>query len=447
MIDLDEKRLNRTIISLAWPAIVENMLQTSVFLVDSIFIGLLGTVAFAAVGQSSMVLFTVIFTFYGVGVAAGALVARNLGRDNIAGAREAAGQGLLLGVVIGAGLSLLGLLYGEWALEVLGTEPEVIDAARGYMDIVFSFSLIRLVLYIGSGILRAAGDTRTPMIATGVMNLFNILGDWVLIFGIGPFPRMGIDGAALATGLSYFIGATIVFVKLFRPRAEFHMLGQDLRHLNFPLIRTILRVALPNIGEQTVLQGAYWAFLWIVTSLGTTALAAHFMAIRIEMLSFMPVFGLAMAVSTIVGQSLGAERPEIAELTVKKSVTIGTIAMVALGILFVAVPGMLIRLFSPAPEVYDLAVVCVRISALELVSSALLMMYTSAMRGAGDTMSPMLISFFGAFFLRVPVIYLLAITLGLGLPGVWWGTVTDWGLRTVVGYILFRRGRWKRIAL
>ena len=200
MINLSEKRLNRTIISLAWPAILENLLQTFVYIIDSIFVGRLGTIAFAAVGQSSMVLFTVIFTFYGIGVAAGAIVARNLGRKDKNAASEAAGQGLLIGIVLGGILAVVGLTFGEQALMALGTEPEVIEAALGYMDIVFTFSLVRLILYIGGAILRASGDTRTPLVATGIMNCFNVVGDWVLIFGIGPFPRMGIEGAALATG-------------------------------------------------------------------------------------------------------------------------------------------------------------------------------------------------------------------------------------------------------
>ncbi|MBT5873835.1 MAG: MATE family efflux transporter [Candidatus Latescibacteria bacterium] len=447
MIDLDEKRLNRTILTLAWPAILENILQTFVFIIDSIFVGRLGTVAFAAVGQSSMVLFTVIFTFYGVGVATGAIVARRLGQSDADGASEAAAHGLFIGIALGAVLAAVGLAFGEQALVALGTEREVIEASLGYMDIVFSFSLVRLVLYIGAGILRAAGDTRTPLIATGIMNCFNVFGDWVLIFGIGPFPEMGIEGAAWATGLSYMIGASILMARLLRHREGFYIYGQHLRRFSLTLTKSIFRIAIPNIGEQAIFQGAYWAFLWIVTGLGTTALAAHFMAIRIEMFSFMPIYGLSMAVSAIVGQSLGAGKPDIAALTVQKAAMIGALAMAGLAIPFLTIPELLVSVFSPSPEVRDLAALCVRISALELISSALLMMYSAAMRGAGDTLSPMLISLFGAVFLRVGVIYLFTIEFGWGLAGVWWGTVIDWGLRAVVGYILFRHGRWKRISI
>ena len=447
MLDLSKKNLNRTILTLAWPAILENLLQTSVYIVDSIFIGRLGTQAFAAVGQSSMILFTVIFVFYGVGVATGAIVARNLGRNDTTSASQAAGQGIILAVSIGLVIAVLGLMYGEWAMAMLGTEPDVIERARNYMHIIFGFSVARMFIYIGSGILRAAGDTKTPLRATAIMNAFNILGDWVLIFGIGPFPEMGIEGAALATGLSYCIGASILVYKLFWSQFVFSIRRRDLFAFHSGFMRTIIRVALPNIGEQMVTQGAYFAFIGIVTSLGTTAMAAHFMAIRVEMISFMPVFGLSMAVSTIVGQSLGAQKPDIAELAVKKSARIGLIAMSVLAALFIAVPGSLVSIYSPTPDVYALAVLCIRIAALELPSSALLMIYAGAMRGAGDTFSPMLIGLFGAIFLRIGVLYLLTIELGWGLSGVWWGTVIDWGVRACIAYVLFRRGRWKKIEL
>ena len=447
MLDLSRKRLNRTIVTLAWPAILENLMHTSVYIVDSIFIGSLGTLAFAAVGQSSMILFTVVFVFYGIGVATGAIVARNLGRGDRKSASEAAGQGIILGTSIGLFVASMGLMFGEDLMILLGTEPDVVARAQEYMPIVFAFSVMRLFIYTSSGILRAAGDTKTPMWITGIMNVFNIFADWVLIFGIGPFPEMGITGAAVATGSAYVLGASLLVYKLFHRHAKFRLHWSDLRRIKSDYMRTIVRIALPNVGEQMVMQSAYFSFMWIVTSLGTTAMTAHFMTIRVEMVSFMPVFGLSMAVATIVGQSLGAERPEIAELCVKKAARIGLLAMSALGLIFVAVPGLLVGIYSPEPDVYKLAVVCVRIAALELPTSAILMIYTGAMRGAGDTLSPMLISIFGAIFLRIGMMYLLVIGLGWGLYGVWYGTAIDWGIRLVIAYFLFRRGRWKRVSI
>ena len=279
------------------------------------------------------------------------------------------------------------------------------------------------------------------------MNLYNIFADWVLIFGIGPFPELGITGAAIATGTAYVLGACLLIFKLFQQNAILKLDIKDFRKLKPDYIRTIVRIALPNVGEQMVMQSAYFSFIWIVTGLGTSALTAHFMTIRVEMVSFMPVFGLSMAVSTVVGQSLGAERPEIAELAVKKATRIGLAAMSVLGLIFVVFPEALVGIYSPAPDVFNLAVLCVRIAALELPTSALLMIYTGAMRGAGDTLSPMLISIFGAIFLRIGMMYFIVIGLGWGLPGVWYGTALDWAVRMVIAYFLFRRGRWKRVVL
>ncbi|MBI4530394.1 MAG: MATE family efflux transporter [Candidatus Latescibacteria bacterium] len=493
MLDLSERTLNRTIFNLAWPAILENLLQLSVFVIDGIMVGPLGTQAFAAVGQSSMILYSTSFLFSGVGVATAAIVARNLGRRDTRGASEVACQGLLLGGIIGILLTILGLRYGRFILKLLGTTPDVIDPVERYLAIIFVFSLFRSVLAIAGGLLRASGDTRTPMWATGATNLFNVVANWVLIFGVGPFPRMGTDGAALATGLSFAVGTPIVLFRLFRPdpvhsgnsggdRGDpvigyhgeggpdaqavqidllqddphetvpppdhlpgFSIKGQDLLHVNGTLIKTILRIALPNLGEQVLLQGGHWTFLWMVTGLGTVSLAAHFMAIRVESLAFMPAFGLSVAVIPLVGQGLGANRSDLAELAVKRTAIIGIVSMVGLGGVFVVIPGIFVRLFSPTPEVYDVASICVRISALELPTCALLMICMGAMRGAGDTVSPMIVTLFGTIFLRVGMVYLLAIRLGLGLPGVWYGTAVDWGLRALISYVLFRMGRWKRV--
>ena len=394
-----------------------------------------------------MILFTVTWALSGVGVATGAIVARYLGRKDHKTASEAAGQGLILGGAVGLLLTVGGILYAETVLNWIDTPPDVIGHGTRYMQIVFAGSIFRMLSFVGSGVLRAAGDTRTPMWSTALMNLFNVAGNWVLIFGIGPFPRLETDGAALATGLSFLIGSAVIFIKLFHSDSLIHISALQIRRLIPSIQKTIIRIALPNMGEQLLFQGAYWIFLWIVTSLGTIALAAHFMAVRIESFSYMPVYGLAIAVSTLVGQNLGAGKIHLAELAVRRALQIGIGFSAVIGILFVAAPGMFVAMFSPQAEVFPLACLCVQIAALDLPGDTILMMCTSAMRGAGDTITPMLISVFGAVFLRVGVIYLFAIVWDMGLPGVWYGTVVDWTLRGVAGYVLYKRGRWKRVQL
>lgn len=445
MLDLSERHLNRTILHLAWPAILESLLQLTVSITDSIMIGPLGTQAFAAVGQGSILQHYLLFPIWGIGTASAAIVSRNIGRRDMAAAESGAGQGLFLAIITGVVFTVGGVLFGRDILLLLGTAPEVVEPGTRYLTIVLSFSIFYSIRTVGSSILRAVGDTKTPMISTGVMNVFNIGANWVLIYGVGPFPRMETAGAALATGLSFMIGAGIVLWKLLRNRNGFHMSFRGVLLLNSGVMKIILRIAAPNMAEMLLMRAGGLTYLWIITSLGTVPLAAHFMAVRVESLAFMPAFGLSVAVPPIVGQALGANRSDLAALAVKRTVRIGFRATSVLGLIFLLIPGVFVRIFSPQPDVYPLAILCVQISAFELAGVTLNMIYGGAMRGAGDTVSPMIVTFIGAIVIRIGVIYVLAITLGLGLPGVWLGTVIDWTLRATAGYVLFRRGRWMRV--
>ena len=224
MLDLTEQRLNRTIITLAWPAILESLLQLTVYLTDSIMIGPLGSEAFAAVGQGSMLVHYITFPLWGIGTAAGAIVSRNIGRQDTAAAQDGAGQGLLLAIFSGMIFTVVGFLYGRDILVLLGTPDEVLEPCTNYLVTVLAFNTFYSVRMVGSSILRAVGDTKTPMIATGVMNVFNIGANYVLIYGVGPFPRLETTGVALASGLSFVISATIVSWKLFRNPKGFRLL-------------------------------------------------------------------------------------------------------------------------------------------------------------------------------------------------------------------------------
>lgn len=445
MLDLSEQRLNRTILTLAWPAILESLLQLTVYLTDSIMIGPLGSEAFAAVGQGSMLVHYITFPIWGIGTAAGAIVSRNIGRRDTAAAQDAAGQGLLLAIFSGTTFTLVGFVYGREILVLLGTPTNVVEPGTDYLVTVLAFNIFYSVRMIGSSILRAAGDTKTPMVATGVMNLFNIGANYVLIYGIGPFPRLETTGVALASGLSFVISAAIVFWKLFRNPVGFQILAGHFLAFRRRVLANIMRIAAPSFGEMILMRIGGFTYLWIIISLGTIPLAAHFMTLRVESLAFMPSFGLSMAVPPIVGQALGAGRSDIAQLAVNRTIKLGFWAINTLAVVFVLVPGFFVQIFSPEPEAYALASLCVQIAALELAGVTVNMIYGGAMRGAGDTVSPMIITFMGSVVVRISLVYLFAISLGWGLAGVWAATAVDWILRATAGYILFRRGRWMRV--
>jgi putative MATE family efflux protein len=445
LLELSEKRLNRTIVTLAWPAILESLLQLTVYLTDSIMIGPLGTEAFAAVGQGSMLVHYITFPLWGIGTAVGAIVSRNIGRQDRVAAEQGAGQGLLLAGLSGAIFTVVGFLYGRDILLLLGTPPEVIEPCTDYLVTVLAFNTFYSVRMVGSSILRALGDTKTPMIATAAMNVFNIAANYVLIYGIGPFPRMETTGVALASGLSFVISAVMVCWKLFDHPGGFRIGLGNIVRLRRAVMGNIMRIAAPSFSEMILMRIGGFTYLWIVTGLGTVPLAAHFMTLRVESLAFMPSFGLSMAVPPIVGQALGAGQIDIVRLAVKRTIKLGFWAMNVVALVFLLFPGMFVQIFSPEPEAYALATLCVQIAALELAGVTVSMIYGGAMRGAGDTVSPMIITFMGSVVIRVPLVYILAITFGWGLAGVWAATAVDWILRAGAGYVLFKRERWTRV--
>ena len=361
------------------------------------------------------------------------------------GGRGGAGQGLLLAIFSGIIFTVVGFLYGRDIVVLLGTPTKVVEPATNYLVTVLAFNIFYSVRMVGSSILRAVGDTKTPMIATGVMNLFNIGANYVLIYGIGPFPRLETTGVALASGLSFVISAAIVSWKLFHNPEGFRLLVGHLLAFRRRVMANIMRIAAPSFCEMILMRIGGFTYLWIIISLGTIPLAAHFMTLRVESLAFMPSFGLSMAIPPIVGQALGTGRNDIAQLAVKRTIKLGFWAMNSLAVIFLLVPGIFVQIFSPEPEAYALASLCVQIAALELAGVTVNMIYGGAMRGAGDTVSPMIITFMGSIVIRISLVYLFAISLGWGLAGVWSATAMDWILRATAGHILFRRGRWMRV--
>ncbi len=448
---LDESTLNRSIIRLAAPAIVENLLNTAVFFTNTLLLGWLrDPAALAAVGVGNTFQFIAQGMFMAVGVAALALVARAWGAQDFASARRTAGQAMTLTLLLSVAVALPMLLLAEPFMRMLVQDPDAEQRAR---VIAYGVDYTRLILLgaplayariVLNSIIRATGNARAPMLITLFVNALNIALALVLIFGAGPVPRLGIRGAALAIMVSQALGGLISFAACLSARVQPHLSLRDIFVWDSALVKRLIRVGLPNIAESAVQRVGFVTFMSMVGSLGTASIAAHQITNSIESMSFMPAQGLATAVATLVGQSLGAQKVRLAELSVRRSTLFGVATMLLAGALFVIFGGQLAALFGAQREVLDLASTAVRISALELPTLAIYFIYSAALRGAGDTRSPMLVSLLGAIVFRVSAVWLLAIYFKLGLAGVWYGTAIDWLGRAVVVWILYRRGRWKR---
>jgi putative MATE family efflux protein len=450
----DEKSLNRTIIRLAVPAILENLLGTAVFFADTLLIGWLkDPAALAAIGLSSTYLFIAQGVVMALGIGALAVVARAWGAGDLHAARRAAGQSVSLTLVLTLVLTPLMIVLAQPFFTMLVQDPNplmrdtVVGLATEYAILIMLGSFLAYPRVVLSMVMRAAGDTRTPMFITLLVNVLNIGLAAAMIFGFGPIPAMGVRGAGIATSIAQAIGGLLSFVALLTGISRPQLSMRDIFVWDKQEVARIWRLALPNIVESGIQRVGFVTFMSIVTSLGAASIAANQITNSIESLSFMPGAGLATAVSTIVGQALGAGNMRAAEDGTRRSAILGLIFMSTLGVGFVAFGAQLSSIFGATQEVLDIAANTVRLSALELPTLALYMIYAAALRGAGDMRSPMIVSLIGAVFFRVAAVWLFAIYFGMGLDGVWIGTAVDWLARAVIIYALYRRGRWKTLTV
>jgi putative MATE family efflux protein len=445
--ELTKNNLNKNIIQLALPVALENVLHMAVFIVDIIMVGRLGTTAVAAVGLAGALNFVITMIFCALNAGTTALVARNFGAEEKAEAQTVAGQSLLLSIILGLIISPLIFYFASDILILMSAEESVVTLGSTYLKIVLSFLVLRLIILTGTAIFRGAGDTRTPMMITLVMNCANILFNWLLIFGIWIFPRMEVEGAAWATSIAYIIGASLIFYKLLSKKSILSINLKNIIGINKSIIQRILRISLPATLDAFLTQIGYLFFIKIVAMLGTVALAAHQIAIRIEAISFMPGYALAIATSTLVGQSIGAKKIDLARLSMKRNCQIALMMMGFFAFIFLAFAKPMAKVFHPEQDVLALSAFCVMIAAIEQPALAIYMVYAGGLRGAGDTLSPMIVTIVGTLCFHLPVAYIFGIVLEWGLAGIWFGAALDWILRSIAVYVLFRSGRWKKIKI
>ncbi len=447
LLDLTEKNLNKNIFKLCIPVAIENLLHMSVFVSDTIMVARLGTNAIAAVGLAGTLFFIISMIFSSVNVGSASIVARHIGAKEKNQAQLVGSQAILMSLIIGIVATPFLLFFAKEILVLMSADAAVADLGAGYLRIVGGFLVFRLVILACSGILRGGGDTKTPMKVTLIINCINILFNWLLIFGIGPFPKLGVPGAAWATALAYTTGTCLLLTKLFAGKCILHIRIHDLAMIHIESLQRIFRISIPAAIDAFLTQMGFLFFTKIVAVLGTASLAAHQIALRIESISFMPGFALAVSTATLVGQSLGAKNVGLALLSMKRSCYFALGLMGFFAMVFLIFPVQMAMIFKPEPSVLSLAVVCVMIAAIEQPALAVYMVYAGGLRGAGDTVSPMIITIAGTLCLHVPLAYLFGITLGWGLAGVWFGSALDWIVRAIAIYILHKGGRWMRVAV
>ena len=445
---LTRENIPRNIIHLALPAVGEDLLVTMVFVVNTLLIGRLkDPAALAAVSLGGLFLNVADRLFSAVSVVATALVAHAWGAEDYERARQVAAQSILVAVLFASAATVIIWPLSSVMLELMGASERAVALGAMYMRVILFTSLLGFPMVVLNGIMRGSGDTQTPMTITLIMNVWNVVVAAVLVFGVGPLPAMGLAGAAVATATARLLGGILALVLVMSGKRFLQVRPRDVLRWNSTLIAQMVRLSLPTAGESIIMRLGFVLFMRIVSALGEVPLAAHQIAINVESLSFMPGHGLSVASTTLVGQSLGAKEPDLAEESIRTTMRFSLAVMGAVGVIFALFGPSLAGIFGSTPEVLALAGSAVRIGALEQLPIAVHMVVSGSLRGAGDMRAPVYATLVGTLLFRVPTVFLFAIVFGWGLNGVWLGTAADWTARATLIYFLFRRGAWKKIRL
>jgi putative MATE family efflux protein len=373
-------------------------------------------------------------------MAATSIVARSWGEHDHETARAHGGCAMTIAFVMAATLVGVGMFLAEPILNLCGAAPEVVQSGSRFLQILALSGLTGLPMMVGNGILRGMGDTFRPMLVTGLMNVINITASVMLAFGIG-LPKLGYYGVAWGTTIARTLGVLMTLFLLTRPTR----LGLRMGHF-FTLRRSVLArigyLALPALAERGLNSLCYVFFMRMVAHLGTTVLAAHQVAIQIENVALMPAWGLATATTTVTGQAVGAGLQHIAKIAVKRITIAATILTAVLAAVFVAFGPRIAALFGATDQVIHLAGMAVRLAALELPFVAITFIFMGALRGAGDTTSPLYVGLVSLLIFRLGGVYVLAYSMHLGLAGVWLATALDWLVRAIGLGWFFKREAW-----
>jgi len=441
--DFTAGNLNRAIVLLAIPMVLEMVLESLFAVVDVFWVGRLGADAVATVGLTESLLSLVFAVGFGLGLSTTAMVARRIGEKDARGAAVAGVQAIVIGLATSLLFGVPCWIYAPRLLEIMGASPHIVAVGSGYARIALGGCGAIMMLFLNNAIFRGAGDAAVAMRLLWVSNIINLVLDPCLIFGWGPFPKLGVTGAALATFTGRSIGVLYQFYRLLRGTERIHILVTQLR-VNLHVLLRLIRVSLTGILQFTIADVSWIGLVRIVSLFGSDALAGYTIAIRIVIFVILPSWGLSNAAATLVGQNLGAKQPERAEQSVWRTGLYNMVFLGSVGVFFVFFAEPIIRLFTNDPAVVPLAVSCLRILSYGNIGYAYGMVMLQAFNGAGDTVTPTIVNFFGFWLLELPLAYALAVPLHFHSSGAYYAIVIAESAIAAAGVLLFRRGRWKR---
>ncbi|HVN20872.1 MAG TPA: MATE family efflux transporter [Dongiaceae bacterium] len=440
--DYTAGNLNRAILLLAIPMVLEMVLESLFAVVDVAFVGRLGADAVATVGLTESMLSLVFSVGMGLSLSTTAMVARRIGEKDPEGASDAAVQAILLGLIVSLVIGLPCLLFAPNLLRLMGASPAIVKVGSGYTRICLGGSCAVLLLFLNNAIFRGAGDAAIAMRLLWVSNIINLVLDPCLIFGLGPFPRLGVTGAALATFTGRSIGVMYQFYRLFKGTERIRVLAWQIR-VHFEVLWKLIRVSLTGILQFAIAHTSWIGLVRIISTFGAAAVAGYTIAIRIVIFVILPSWGLSNAAATLVGQNLGAGKPDRAEAAVWRTGLYNVLFLGTVGLFFIVFAEPVVQLFIHDPVVVPLGAACLRIVSYGNLGYAYFMVMMQAFNGAGDTITPTIVNFFGFWLLEIPLAYFLAKSVDMKSNGVFFSIAIAESAMAAASAVLFKRGKWK----
>jgi putative MATE family efflux protein len=441
--DYTRIKLSKAILLLAIPMVLEMLMESIFAIVDIFFVSKLGDKAVAVVGLTESIMTVIYAIAIGLAMGTTGIVARRIGEKHDREASMAASQSILLGIIISAIIALPGIFFGTRILAMMHAEKSVISIGGSFIRIMLGGNFIIMMLFINNAIFRSAGLPALSLRVLAFANLINIILDPCLIFGLGPFPELGVTGAALATTIGRGSGVAYQFYLLFIKKSRIILFLKDFR-LQINVMLKVLYLSAGGIFQYLITTSSWIVLYRILAEYKSEVISGYTVALRIFAFFLLPAWGISNAVSTLVGQNLGAKNPQRAERAVWITSLVNSIYMLIIMIGFLVVPQLFINVFSSESlHSHEVAISCLRIIGLGMVFYGFEMIIAQAFNGAGDTYTPTVLNLIGFWFVQVPLAYFLAKKLNMHEKGVFYAIFLSEAFIAILGIIVFRFGKWK----
>ena len=439
----DDEGVGAAVNGLAWPVIIENLLQTLLGVVDLIFVGALGAAAVAGVGAALQVLWVIQSAFSALTTGTTVLVAHAIGAKEPGEANRVLKQSLLIGAVLSLLVGIIGAIWAEPILALLGGEPEVVADGVAYFRIGAITGVFMLAMFIMGAAMRGAGDSKTPMMINALANVINVILAWALIFGHLGMPALGVAGSAWAAGIARGIAAAIMLAVLLRGHGRLSLDWRPPWAPDMGLLKRTLHIGIPSMIEMVLMSAGMLVYGVFAIHLGTDVYAAQRITLNAISFAFMPGLGYAIAATTLTGQALGAKRPERAKASTSYAMYSALALMTFVAMIMFFFGRQVMRIFTPDEQLILIGAEALKVVALAQPFQAVGQVLAGSLRGAGDTRFPMWVTAGSIWFIRLPLAYLFGPVMGMSLAVIYISNIADAFVRMTLMLWRYSQGKWQ----